>query len=276
MSEVVSEFETAMQHGLAAHRQRDYEEALAFRLTAFAADPDQPGDIGRAARDIAFSLDRLGNTVLANEVLDGSYLGNGVVAGAYAEYAVREHRELMESGSTHGAREFMASAACAGTILVRQRQYIDAYGMTLEAEAVSQQLQTAHDLPHQYDVNRSGRVAGIFAMMQPLLKRAEPLNPNTSYSDADNRIASIHETLRQSPTREAWLYARHASALASVSETAHVLGANPDLSQGDIGAAQRKARLRGRAAKAVVILQALPTHAFTEPIARTLLERVVL
>jgi hypothetical protein len=239
------EFEVNMQHGLAAHAQHgqnEYIEALESRLGAFRLPPPQPGDRGRAARDISASFDRLGNYQFGEDWEQS----NQVMAGAYAEYAIREHRKLKDAGNERGAREFTASTIYEAIAAARQNNDNDALAVVREGWAISQELLGIYGKPHQYDVNLIGRVAGLEGMSGDKPKSAKRQLGNLAVSLAKN------------------------------SQTNRVLEPDTSLDAAGIKQAQKTAWQRGLAAKAIIEMQALPTRRLTKPLARFILNKAVL
>ena len=136
-----------MQAGVEAHAKQDYDNALTYRLQAYElGNYPQSWDKGRAARDVAASYDRLGDTGLAE---------------LYAGAAYEQHARLNNQGIEQGSREFTVSAMYAAIIAARQNRRSDALRFIGEAWGVSESLRGRFGQPHQYDVNLVGRVAGI-------------------------------------------------------------------------------------------------------------------
>ena len=230
MSEAL-DFETLMQNGIDAHAKGEYDSALTYRLQAFElGEYPQPWDRGRAARDVAASYDRLGDTQRAT---------------TYAATAYKEHSDLRDKHIERGAREFTVSAMYAAILAVRQNQGERALRYIGDAWSTSEELKAEHSKPHQYDVNLVGRVAGIEGVFAKPTKR----------------------------TRE---IGKLAVQYAKISETNQVLEPNTRKTEAEVKEAQRKALIRGWAARSIVWLQSLPTRRFTKPIARTVLNKIVL
>jgi hypothetical protein len=224
-------FETLMQNGIDAHAKGEYESALTYRLQAFElGEYPQPWDRGRAARDVATSFDRLGDTERAT---------------TYAVTAYKEHSELRDQQSERGLREFTVSAMYAAILSARQNQGERALRYIGDAWSTSEELKAKLGKPHQYDVNLVGRVAGIEGVFAKPTKR----------------------------TRE---IGKLAVQYAKLSETDQVLEPNTRKTEAEVKEAQRKALIRGWSARSIVWLQSAPTRRFTKPIARTVLNKIVL
>jgi len=89
MSEIM-DFETLMQKGIDAHAKGEYENALTYRLQAFElGEYSKRWDREKAAREVATSYDRLGDTDRES---------------TYAATATKEHGELKDQQSERGAR----------------------------------------------------------------------------------------------------------------------------------------------------------------------------
>jgi len=63
---------------------------------------------------------------------------------------------------------------------------------------------------------------------------------------------------------------------AKLSETNYVLEPNTRKTEAEVKEDQRKALIRGWAARSIVWLQSFPSQSFTKPIARTILNNIVL
>lgn len=230
MSETL-DFETLMQNGIDAHAKGEYEDALVYRLKAFELGQyPEPWDRGRAARDVAASYDRLGDTERAT---------------TYAATATKEHGELRDQQSERGAREFTVSAMYSAILAARQNQGEQALRYIGDAWATSEDLKAKFDKPHQYDVNLVGRVAGI-------------------------------EGVFAKPTKTTREIGKLAVQYAKLSETNQVLEPNTRKSEAEVKEAQRKALIRGWVARSIVWLQSFPSRRFTKPIARKVLNKMVL
>lgn len=244
-----------MRQGGQHHAREDYRAALGVRLDAFAI-AGNPIDSGRAARDISASFDRIGNTMF--DSTDYRHpVDNSVRANAYAEYAYRAHdvsvlhssdissgRDIASDGLII-AREFTVSAMYLAISQARANEYRKAIGVISEADRFSIALFRRFKQFHQYDVNLSPRVAALGSSM-----------------------ASIHPVLQSR--------ARLAMELAALSETDAVLGFNPMLSDEQVAQAQRKAKIRAVAARAVVEAGIYPTRWITQPFVRGLIDKVIL
>jgi len=239
---MTTDFESQMNQGIQAHADGDYLSALSHRLNAFAAIPPHPYDRGRAARDIAATFDRLGNQKLK----DSSKATNQEMAGAYAEYAYREHKKLSEIHNLESTREFTVSAMYMAISAARQNDGINALKFIREGWRASKNLEDALGYPHQYDVNMSGRVLGIEGLYGP--------------KDREH-LRYLGEVTMQ---------------LANISQTSEIFGADTSLSLTEVKEQQHKAKIRSNAARAIVELQLLPTSKLTKALSNQLLKRVVL
>ncbi|MEI9914014.1 MAG: hypothetical protein WDN66_03440 [Candidatus Saccharibacteria bacterium] len=102
-----------MSLAISSHAIGDQQEAFAYRVAAF-SDPEKPTryDAGRSARDMSASLDRMSDedfVDIKQEYGFDSDLGRLVLADAYAEYAYREHKQIMKEEHlfSRGTREFI-------------------------------------------------------------------------------------------------------------------------------------------------------------------------
>ena len=269
MTETGSDFETFMRLGVQQHMHQRYLDSLSLRFMAYEA-ADNPIDSGRAARDVSASFDRLGNTDLEDNRQSMEGVSNQLLAEAYAEYALREHdnflprlsilrpndaidiESLMSADSKlyehtlTGSREFTVSAMYVAILEARHGSGESALDIIRKATAVSWALSQRYGQHHQYDVNLMGRAAGIEGM----------------FGSKPNRIGASK--------------AKVAIDLARISETEKVIGFNESLNEEEVNQAQRKAVWRARAAKGIVTLAQLPTRSITRPIARKVLNKVVL
>jgi hypothetical protein len=98
------DFEALMQQGQQAHRQQDFDTALSLRLAAHEVAADDM-TMGRAARDVAASLDRLNYTESAIE---------------WADRAWELHNNAVETAVPNALRERAASAMCCGGLALRE------------------------------------------------------------------------------------------------------------------------------------------------------------
>lgn len=287
MSEDVSDFDQSMRLGLESHRRDDYISALGNRFDAFyASDAPQPYDRGRAARDIAATFDRLGDTALSNKPyetdLNKTDLTNQYMAEAYAEYAYREHsryhnsiesyvtflstREGREDSARRniprgcmdltylndqGAREFTVSAMYVAIIAARQDRGDDALRFINEGWSRSTYMMDKKGgKPHQYDVNMIGRVIGIRGFFA------------NQHSGRGTRLGS------------------QAREFPKISQTDKVLGYDTSLTPQQVRRAQLDARIRNLSARTVARTQSSstirPIRKATKPLAGYLLRKVVL
>jgi hypothetical protein len=188
------------------------------------------------------------------------------MAEAYAEYAYREHKKYYRPASKasdgqeqgeldaedmtyaldQGVREFTVSAMYAAIIAARQDRGDDALRFMREGWRKSRELKIAYGKPHQYDVNMVGRIVGIEGYF------------GGRHFDKYSSIG------------------RAVVELARISQTDAVLGYDASLSPEHVKRAQRKAQIRGTAARSVARMQTWPTRQLTRPVSRYLLNKFVL
>lgn len=251
MIQANAQFEYDMQQGLTAHRRGDYSSALTFRFAAFSEKTDSI-EAGRAARDIAATFDRLGESSTDFPTQHGYVIDNGILANAYAEYAYREHHAIMSDTDTGiadtAAREFTVSAMYAAIRAARNGEGANALELMREGWNASSVLWIRNGKPHQYDVNMAARVAGIEA-----LYGEKPIPRMTRHLGAKALKIALYS---EDPQK--------------------VIGANEQLSAKEIKVAKGKALIRGLAAQTIIGLEILPTRSYTESIAQKLLQKIVL
>lgn len=258
------DFEELMTKGVGEHQAGRYEAALEPRLEAYAHA--EPGSIeaGRAARDLAATFDRLGP-----DKPHGGCQSNRIMAAAYAEHAYRIHRRL--AGNTNvetdpqAVHELTPSALYMAIVAARQalhrgvrRQFQDPSDPSLSKQNLRQEaLRFAREARqlgsnlfgingrwHQYDLNVSGRIAGLEGL----------------WGDATQGL----------------MLAIEAQRLALLSETPALLGATEQTTPEVEARAQRKAMVRAKAAMAVARMGLGPLKILSRPIANQLVDRVVL
>ena len=172
-------------------------------------------------------------------------LGDSRLATTSAYTAYKEHGDLKDLNSERGAREFTVSAMYAAIVAARQNKGDQALKYISEAWSTSEELKAKNGKPHQYDVNLVGRVAGI-------------------------------ESVFAKPTKKTLAIGKLAVQYAKLSETDQVLEPNTRKTETEVKEAQRKALIRGWAARSIVWMQLFPTRRITKPIAQTVLNKVVL
>jgi hypothetical protein len=260
-------FEEHMAAGGAAHQATEYGLALQLRVAAYAEAPSDSIDAGRAARDIAAALDRRRGFKAGAD----NPVSDAILAGAYAEHAYRIHSKLADNknASTYdpnALRELEPSAMYMAIASMRQalhrsirKQFqgpnvsgfskgalrAESLNYSREAEKIGRYFSHINRKWHQFDVNASGRIAGIEGLCGDPQKAAP--------------LGDI------------------AVKLATLSETQALLGTSVDNSPEKIAQAQRKAAWRARGAVMVCRMSARPLRRLvTRPIANKIIDRIVL